>query len=406
MDTRTYTDSEPAQPFLSDVTEKLSEPDQIFPNDVIENPPEPGQPFLNEVTENPPEPEQPFLNDVTENPPEPGQPFLNDITENLPEPGQPFLNDITENLPEPGQPFLNDITENLPEPGQPDLNDVTENLPEPFHLPSELQTCPPLDFLHLCVFPTLLPGLEALLREAQNQQCFKKRRTRFNARDFLTEWLYNKNPRRFNAAFINFEEIPFVKSWLLIHPRPPIPLSLLLSDDSAATLIQAFWRGYKVRCDPEVQELRQWQKELRDDSCNIKERIKEFWAMQELKVGKVVPKEREDSEDLVEEEVGKEIKDSEDLGEPSKFVEKEVGKAIEDSEDLGEPNRSAMKEVGREIEDSEDMGEPNRSVEKEIDKEIEDSEDMGEPNRSVINLEVMKTEPEAEASSRCREDED
>ncbi|XP_039629731.1 IQ domain-containing protein K isoform X2 [Polypterus senegalus] len=379
MDTRTYTDSEPAQPFLSDVTEKPSESDHIFSSDAKENPPEPGQPFLN---------------DVTDNPSEPGQPFLNDVTQNLPEPGQTFLNVVTENLPEPGQPFLNDITENLPEPEQPFLNDVTENTSEPFHLPSEFQTCPPLDFLHLCVFPTLLPGLEALLREAQNQQCFKKRRTKFNAHDFLTEWLYNKNPRRFNAAYINFEEIPFVKSWLLIHPRPPIPLSLLLSDDSAATLIQAFWRGYKARCDPEVQELRQWQKELRDESGDIKDRIKEFWAMQELKVGKVVPKEREDSEDLVEEEVGKEIKDSEDLVEEEvgkeikdseDLVEKEVGKAIEDSEDLGEPNRSAMKEVGREIEDSEDMGEPNRSVEKEIDKEIEDSEDMGEPNRSVCH---------------------
>uniref|UniRef100_A0A8C4PCB3 IQ motif containing K n=1 Tax=Dromaius novaehollandiae TaxID=8790 RepID=A0A8C4PCB3_DRONO len=49
---------------------------------------------------------------------------------------------------------------------------------------------------------------------------------------------------------------------------------------------------FEVRCDPEVQELREWQKQLREDK-NVIKNLKEFWMKQEAKVGSKL----EDSEE-------------------------------------------------------------------------------------------------------------
>ncbi|XP_065540340.1 IQ domain-containing protein K isoform X2 [Lathamus discolor] len=153
---------------------------------------------------------------------------------------------------------------------------------DPLPEPPDPKTCTPREYLEYYVFPVLLPGMAELLHRAQEEKCFERIRTKFIACDFLTEWLYNNNPKRKDESFTEFFSIPFVKDWLKDHPRRPIPLSLLLSEEEASIVIQSFWRGYRVRCDSEVQELRQWQKKLREEK-NIVKVVKEFWTIQEAK---------------------------------------------------------------------------------------------------------------------------
>ncbi|KAF3846372.1 hypothetical protein F7725_003450, partial [Dissostichus mawsoni] len=121
-------------------------------------------------------------------------------------------------------------------------------------MPPQLHKSPVTHFLERRVFPVLLPGLEALLTEARKMAVWRGKEQHLTRVTSLTEWLYN--------------------------PRPPVPLFLLLSEDQAALLIQAFWRGYKIRSRPDVQELRQWQKELRENR-DIAKTVAQFWAQRE-----------------------------------------------------------------------------------------------------------------------------
>ncbi|XP_050569875.1 IQ domain-containing protein K isoform X1 [Cygnus atratus] len=152
----------------------------------------------------------------------------------------------------------------------------------PLPEPPDPKMCSPREYLEYYIFPVLLPGLAELLHQAKKEKCFERKRTKFIACDFLTEWLYNHNPKRKDESFTEFFSIPFVNDWLKDHPRQPMPLSLHLSEEEASIIIQSFWRGYRVRCNMEVQELRQWQKQLREEE-NISQRVEEFWTKQEAK---------------------------------------------------------------------------------------------------------------------------
>ncbi|XP_043945687.1 IQ domain-containing protein K isoform X4 [Protopterus annectens] len=83
----------------------------------------------------------------------------------------------------------------------------TVQLPDP-------KTCSPREYLEHFIFPVLLPGMSEMIHQAKKEKCFERKQTIFNACDYLTEWLYNKNPKRKEQPPKDLFEIPFVKDWL------------------------------------------------------------------------------------------------------------------------------------------------------------------------------------------------
>ncbi|XP_076461698.1 IQ domain-containing protein K-like [Babylonia areolata] len=157
---------------------------------------------------------------------------------------------------------------------------VTESvdLPKPL---KDRKTCTNREYLELYVWPSLLPALENTLVTARSQGSFGLKKVQFNSLDYLTEFLYNHNPLHpeDERKRLPLFDIPFVKDWLKLHPRPPQPVSLTWTEDETATKIQSAWRGYLVRRDPEVQELRKWQEEWRffNREDQIQEEVSGFW---------------------------------------------------------------------------------------------------------------------------------
>nr|XP_026696233.1 IQ domain-containing protein K-like isoform X2 [Ciona intestinalis] len=138
----------------------------------------------------------------------------------------------------------------------------------------------PQEYLESHIFPTLVPAMTAMLNQAKVEKCFERKRTRFNACDFLTEYLYQKNPNKADRSETLWE-IPFVEKWNNAHPREPLPLSLQWTEEEAAIKIQSFFRGYLVRIDPEVSELRAWQRSWKDENRGIRHKVEQFWETQE-----------------------------------------------------------------------------------------------------------------------------
>lgn len=158
------------------------------------------------------------------------------------------------------------------------LIDIPEQQTKPSPpLAPDKKTSIPREYLEHYVFPILEPALTEMLKQAKIEKCFERKKTKFNACDYITEYLYRNNKTFKNRDNVKLKDIPFVKEWLKEHPRPPLPKSLLWTEDEAAVVVQSFWRGYLVRRLNEIQELRQWQREWRQENQGIHAQVTDFW---------------------------------------------------------------------------------------------------------------------------------
>ncbi|EUB60198.1 IQ domain-containing protein K [Echinococcus granulosus] len=123
----------------------------------------------------------------------------------------------------------------------------------------------PSEYIKLQLLTTLEPILRCLLAQVVAKDVLLKPHSSFNALDYLTLELYRNNPSKPERidTVKSLEDINWVAEYWKSHPRKPLPLSWHLTRSEAATIIQKYWRGYSVRKQDEVQDLRRWQREWR-----------------------------------------------------------------------------------------------------------------------------------------------
>ncbi|KOC68712.1 IQ domain-containing protein K [Habropoda laboriosa] len=120
----------------------------------------------------------------------------------------------------------------------------------------------PSNYLNQRIFGLLIPALKETLIEASKWNALRVQKCRFNGLDYISEILWNRNPRRSQIYFpsLNVFDIPPFREYLRLHPRPYYPKSWLWSEDEAALYIQRYVRGWFVRKRADVQEMRQFWK--------------------------------------------------------------------------------------------------------------------------------------------------
>ncbi|XP_075225756.1 IQ domain-containing protein K-like [Lycorma delicatula] len=127
-------------------------------------------------------------------------------------------------------------------------------------------------YLNRTVFPVLLPALARTLQMADLSNSIQFQKKTFNGLDMIVEYLWNNNPMHPLRKKHSLFKIPFVKKYLKEHPRKPYSTSCYLNEDEAATIIQAYVKGYLARSRPDVMEMRTFWKIMREKKAAEEEK--------------------------------------------------------------------------------------------------------------------------------------
>ncbi|CAD7083555.1 unnamed protein product [Hermetia illucens] len=122
------------------------------------------------------------------------------------------------------------------------------------------------DYFENEIFSQLIPAMRSTLNMAMQKCALKHQKCIFNGIDCLAEVLFNRNPKHTDRAN-NWTPAYFLFYDPETSIRPKYPLSWILTRKQAALIIQKWVRGYKVRKQKEVQEMKEfWKVRLKNDS--------------------------------------------------------------------------------------------------------------------------------------------
>ncbi|KAL3285131.1 hypothetical protein HHI36_019255 [Cryptolaemus montrouzieri] len=119
------------------------------------------------------------------------------------------------------------------------------------------------------------------LQEAAKQNCYDRQRTAFDPIDHIVEYLWFHNPKYPERMkdYKSIYDVAWIQNYLKNNPRPCYPFHLIWSDEFAALKIQSFMRGYWVRKRIEVQEVRNFWKQLKEESRGSRTSISQRFFM-------------------------------------------------------------------------------------------------------------------------------
>merc|ERR1711931_52864 len=140
---------------------------------------------------------------------------------------------------------------------QDDLSDQPKRMFSEESQKLDYKNCSAATYYDRVLMPIISSGLTAMIKNAERENVFKyAKRNKFNGCNFLTEYLFNANPKRASQCGepTTLDQIPFCIEFDKNFPRKQLPLSLRLTEDEAATMIQAWYRGVKTRQRDEIKE--------------------------------------------------------------------------------------------------------------------------------------------------------
>lgn len=133
---------------------------------------------------------------------------------------------------------------------------------------------PPEDYLRRTVFPDLMKSLEQTFEQLEHYDTQRPVNRRLVCGlDLLAENLWNSSKNSPEPKHLFLREK--VQELLKKNPRPRFSRFMTLCHETAATRIQANFRGYLVRKQLDVTEMRQFWKQIRGTkikkTCKLEE---------------------------------------------------------------------------------------------------------------------------------------
>ncbi|KAK9882047.1 hypothetical protein WA026_018898 [Henosepilachna vigintioctopunctata] len=133
---------------------------------------------------------------------------------------------------------------------------------------TDLPSHPVAGYLDSDIISLLKDAFLSVLQETEKQNCLDRRRSSYDPIDHFAQFLWAHNTRYPDRIdkYNNIHDMEWVQKYLRQNPRSFFPFHLVWNENFAAIKIQSYMRGYWVRKQENIQEVRKFWKQLKDEN--------------------------------------------------------------------------------------------------------------------------------------------